>query len=63
MGYSWLYGVYGPNDDCNGCVLNNICLADNPCMNNGNCTLNSAPNDYTCDCAPGFTGTNSTLGM
>ena len=43
-------------------VMVAFCLADNPCMNNGNCTLNSAPNDYTCDCAPGFTGTNSTLG-
>ena len=48
-----------PNSDCNGCVVTDICLADNPCTN-GNCTLNSAPNDYTCDCAPGFTGTNCT---
>ena len=49
---------YGPNNDCNHCVVTDICLADNPCMNNGNCILNSAPNDYTCDCAPGFTGIN-----
>ena len=46
-----------PNSDCNGCVVTDICLADNPCVN-GNCTLNSASNDYTCDCAPGFTGIN-----
>ena len=37
--------------------MTDICLADNPCVS-GNCTLNIAPNDYTCDCAPGFTGIN-----
>ena len=48
---------YGPNDDCNDCVVTDICLANNPCVN-GNCTLNSAPNDYTCECDSGFTGAN-----
>ena len=38
---------------CN-CVLSNICQLS-PCQNGGNCTLVSAPFNYTCDC----TGTGS----
>ena len=47
-----------PNSDCNGCVVTDICLADNPCINNGTCILNSAPNDYTCSCPLYYTGKN-----
>ena len=51
-----------PNDDCSGCVVTDICLANNPCRNNGNCTLNGGPNSYTCECPPEFTGTNCDVG-
>uniref|UniRef100_A0A1X7SQF6 EGF-like domain-containing protein n=1 Tax=Amphimedon queenslandica TaxID=400682 RepID=A0A1X7SQF6_AMPQE len=33
-----------------------------PCQNGGNCTLVSAPSNYTCDCTTGYQGVNcSTL--
>ena len=35
------------------CVLTDICVADNPCIN-GVCELVSSPDQYTCNC----TGTN-----
>ena len=43
------------------CFLINICLRDTPCKNGGNCTLGSAPNEYTCNCI-GYTGKNCTIG-
>ena len=36
------------------CNVSDICVADNPCLNNGVCTLTTPPSDYSCDC----TGTN-----
>lgn len=49
---------FEPNDDCSDCVITDICLANNPCMNGGTCTLNNAPSDYTCMCPSDFTGAN-----
>ena len=50
---------YGPNSDCSGCVLTDICLADNPCINGGTCAPNIAPDSYTCNCTgTGYTGVN-----
>ena len=37
-------------DDCSGCELTDICLAETPCLNGGTCILVRAPNDYRCDC-------------
>ena len=45
---------YVANATCNGCDISDICVADNPCLNNGMCTLNTPPSNYSCDC----TGTN-----
>ena len=36
-------------DDCSGCELTDICLAENPCLNGDTCYLVRAPNDYRCD--------------
>ena len=44
------------------CILVDICLRDTPCKNKGNCTLGSAPDEYTCYCI-GYTGKNCTTGM
>ena len=41
---------YIANATCNECILNDICMADNPCQNGGTCTLLSSPNNYTCNC-------------
>ena len=30
--------------------------ASMPCANNGNCTAAMGPLNYTCECAPGYTG-------
>ncbi len=45
---------YTLNSTLCSCKLSNICVADNPCTNNGACELVSSPDQYTCDC----TGTN-----
>ena len=34
--------------------------ADQPCQNGGNCT--DAVNDYSCNCAAGYSGKNCTIG-
>ena len=39
-----------PNEDCDECDLVNICERDSPCDNGGTCSLNGAPDQYTCDC-------------
>ena len=44
---------YTYNKDCSSCVVSDICVADNPCIN-GVCELISSPDQYTCNC----TGTN-----
>ena len=46
---------YVANATCNGCDISDICVADNPCLNNGMCTLTTPPSDYSCNC----TGTNN----
>ena len=46
---------------CTVCNLTDICLADNPCQNEGVCTLNSEPDDYMCNCTKtNYIGTNCT---
>jgi len=37
-------------DDCSGCELTDLCLADNPCLNGGTCYLVRPPSDFRCDC-------------
>ena len=50
-----------PDYNCSTCVLNNICEAENPCMNNGVCKLGSSPANYSCDCInTEYVGTNCT---
>ena len=52
---------YGPNSACTGCVPVHICVTDNPCENGGTCNIGTNNNtDYTCSCAPNFSGTNCT---
>ena len=34
---------------CN-CDLTDICIADNHCVNDGECTLETAPDQFTCNC-------------
>ena len=42
------------------CLLSDIDdCADQPCQNGGNCT--DAVNDYTCNCAAGYSGKNCSL--
>ena len=50
------------NSDTCSCVLTDVCMTQpSPCNNGGNCTLNSAPDNFTCDCTgTGFTGVNCT---
>ena len=50
-------GFVSDFDNCM-CNLTDICLAIMPC-DNGNCILNSPPDNYTCNCTgTGFMGTN-----
>ena len=35
--------------------------ADQPCQNGGNCT--DAVNDFTCNCAAGYSGKNCSVGI
>ena len=49
------------DDNCQACSLSNICLADNPCKNGGDCYLLDSPNDYICDCTnTSYYGANCT---
>ena len=43
----------------NPCLLSDI-DADQPCQNGGNCT--DAVNDFTCNCAAGYSGKNCSIG-
>ena len=48
-------------NNCTRCVLNDTCVANNPCQNGGTCTLFSSPDNYTCNCTDtGYTGVNCT---
>ena len=38
---------------CN-CDLADICAADNPCVNDGTCTLETPPDQYSCNCPNSF---------
>ena len=53
---------YEPNSACTGCVPVHICVTDdNSCENGGTCNIGTNNNtDYTCSCAPNFSGTNCT---
>ena len=53
---------YEANDNCTICVLADICLGENPCKNQGQCTLVNKPDVYECECVgPGnYTGKNCT---
>ena len=42
---------------CFTCLDFNYCGRHHPCLNGGVCT-NSGPNEYTCQCQPGFSGVN-----
>ena len=43
------------------CLLSDIDdCADQPCQNGGNCT--DAVNDFTCNCAAGYSGKNCSTG-
>ena len=50
-------------DDCSGCELTDICLAETPCLNGGTCYLVRAPNDYRCDCPEATEGARCEGGM
>ena len=47
---------HAPNAACDGCDLTDICVADNPCLNDGSCELEGSPSDYTCNCTGYYTG-------
>ena len=47
-----------PDEDCDECNLVNICERDSPCDNGGACSLDDAPDNYTCDCIDYYTGQN-----
>ena len=48
------------DNDCNNCVLSDICEADDPCDNGGTCILDAKPDVYHCNCAVYYNGTNCT---
>ena len=50
-------------DDCSGCELTDICLAETPCLSGGTCYLVRAPNDYRCDCPEATEGARCEGGM
>ena len=50
-------------DDCSGCELTDICLAETPCLNGGTCYIVRAPNDYRCDCPEATEGARCEGGM
>ena len=51
-----LRGYVLAEDSCT-CNISNICLADNPCRNGGECLLTTPPDQFQCDCeGTGFTG-------
>lgn len=54
-GYICLCGPFWTGDECETPV-DNAC-EPNPCVN-GTCILNSQFNTYTCECDPGFVGTD-----
>ncbi len=52
---------YTLNSAMCSCELTDICVADNPCTNNGVCELVSSPDNYTCNCTgTNYMGTNCT---
>ena len=52
-------GYMVDSNNCTRCVLNDTCVANNPCQNGGTCTLLSSPDNYTCNCTDtGYTGVN-----
>ena len=46
------------NAACDGCVINDTCVANTPCQHNGTCTLTTPPDQYNCTCTGPFTGTD-----
>ena len=48
------------NSNCTDCDFN-ICDAESPCMNGGQCIQHSPADNYTCDCTgTGYEGVNCT---
>ena len=43
---------------CDGCQLNDTCIANTPCQHDGTCTLNGSPDEYVCTCTGYYDGKN-----
>ena len=42
------------DNDCFECILNDSCAAFTPCQNGGTCILDTAPDQFCCDCTNSY---------